>query len=102
MVLIYKLLRPAEWASFAAAQRFDGSPFDLDSGFIHCSSRKQVARTAARYFAGEADVVLVALDTDVLGETVRWEASSDGDHFPHVYGPLTADAVVSVQHRPAA
>ncbi|WP_233558852.1 DUF952 domain-containing protein [Micromonospora radicis] len=30
---------PDEWAEFQAAGRFTGSPFDQDSGFVHCSSR---------------------------------------------------------------
>jgi uncharacterized protein (DUF952 family) len=95
VVLVYKILLPPEWAAFAAAGRFDGSPFDVESGYIHCSSREQVARTAARYFADEPTLVIVALDAESLGETVRWEESSDGDRFPHVYGPLPLDAVAS-------
>jgi uncharacterized protein (DUF952 family) len=95
VVLVYKILLPPEWAAFAADGRFDGSPFDVESGYIHCSSREQVARTAARYFANEPTLVIVALDTESLGDTVRWEESSDGDRFPHVYGPLPLDAVAS-------
>ncbi|MFV2102344.1 DUF952 domain-containing protein [Micromonospora sp. LOL_024] len=49
-VLIYKILLPGEWAEFQAAGRFDGSPFDRESGFIHCSSRAQLPGTAARVF----------------------------------------------------
>ncbi|RIV39811.1 DUF952 domain-containing protein [Micromonospora radicis] len=33
------MLLPDEWAEFQAAGRFTGSPFDQDSGFVHCSSR---------------------------------------------------------------
>jgi uncharacterized protein (DUF952 family) len=95
-VLIYKILLPAEWAEFEATGRFDGSPFDHSSGFIHCSSRAQVAATAIRVFNQEPQLVLVALDTQVLGDSVRWEQASDGGTFPHVYAPLTVDAVAAV------
>jgi len=95
VVLVYKILLSPEWAAFAAAGRFDGSPYDVESGYIHCSSREQVARTASRYFADEPHLVIVALDAESLGDTVHWEASSDGDRFPHVYGPLPLDAVTS-------
>jgi uncharacterized protein (DUF952 family) len=94
-VLIYKILLPAEWAEFDATGRFDGSPFDHSSGFIHCSSREQVVATALRVFDQERALVVVALDTDVLGDSVRWERASDGT-FPHVYAPLQRDAVVAV------
>lgn len=100
-VLIYKILLPAEWAEFEASGRFDGSPFDHSSGFIHCSSREQVAATAIRVFNQEPALVVVALDTKALGEaTVRWEQASDGGTFPHVYAPLHRDAVAAV-HRVA-
>ncbi|WP_027345742.1 DUF952 domain-containing protein [Hamadaea tsunoensis] len=89
-MLIYKILLPEEWAEFQAAGRFDGSPFDHDSGFVHCSGRDQVARTARRFFADAPAIVLVALAADRL--PVRWEQASDGV-FPHVFGPLTAEAI---------
>ena len=91
-MLIYKILLPDEWSQFEAAGRFDGSPLDASSGFVHCSSGEQVAATTSRYFAGAGELVVVALDTAKLGETVRWEHS-----FPHVYGPLPLSAVVEVQ-----
>lgn len=94
---IYKILLPDEWSTFEARGRFDGSPFDLDSGYVHCSSRAQVARTAARVFPDEPALVVVALDEDVLGAAVRWE-ENPGGVFPHVYGPLTRDAVTAVHH----
>jgi uncharacterized protein (DUF952 family) len=95
-VLIYKILRPAEWAEFEAAGRFDGSPFDHESGFIHCSSREQVAATAQRVFVAEPALVVVAFDTQALGESVRWEESSGGELFPHVYASVPREAVAAV------
>lgn len=99
-VLIYKILLPAEWAAFEAAGRFDGSPLDRRDGFIHCSSRAQLAGTAVRYFGGEPDLVVVALDVSTMGEWVRWESSRNGGPFPHVYAPLPRSAVIEV-HRVA-
>lgn len=96
-MLIYKILLPSEWADFEAAGGFDGSPFDRDSGFVHCSSRDQVGRVAEHLFAQEPTVVVAALDADALGDAVRWEPA-DGELFPHVYGSLPLDAVVGV-HR---
>ncbi|MEV4827068.1 DUF952 domain-containing protein [Micromonospora sp. NPDC049257] len=95
-MLIYKILLPTEWAGFEAAGRFDGSPLDHSSGFIHCSSREQVAATALRFFAQEPTLVVAALDTRLLGAAVRWEDAPDGGPFPHVYAALPIDAVVTV------
>ncbi|MFU8853238.1 DUF952 domain-containing protein [Micromonospora sp. SL1-18] len=95
-MLIYKILLPAEWAEFETTGRFDGSPFDRSSGFIHCSSREQVGATAMRVFEQEPALVVVALDTQLLGESVRWEDAADGGNFPHVYAALPLSAAVAV------
>jgi uncharacterized protein (DUF952 family) len=95
-VLIYKILLPGEWAEFEAAGRFDGSPFDHESGFIHCSSREQVGPTALRVFPDEPTLLVAAVDADALGSSVRWEESTDGGLFPHVYGPVPRDTVIAV------
>lgn len=95
-VLVYKILLPAEWAAFEASGSFDGSPFDRASGYIHCSSREQVSRTAYRVFDQEAALVVVAVDTTTLGDSLRWEDASDGGTFPHIYASLPLSAVVAV------
>jgi uncharacterized protein (DUF952 family) len=98
-VLIYKILLPAEWAGFEAVGRFEGSPVDRRDGFIHCSSRTQVGETARRFFSQETALVILAIDADVLGDSVRWETASDGRGvFPHVFGVLPRDAVAAVHH----
>lgn len=99
-MLIYKILLPAEWAEFETAGRFDGSPFDRSSGFIHCSSREQVGATARRVFGDEPTLVVLAIDSSSLNDSVRWEEASDGGLFPHVYGPLPLSSVVTT-HRVA-
>ena len=91
--MIYKILLPPEWAQFDRLEQFDGSALDLTSGFIHCSSRAQVGATALRFFAGEPSLVVVSLETDMLGEAVRWEAAPSEELFPHVYAPLPRRAV---------
>lgn len=97
-VLIYKILLPTQWVEFEDTGRFEGSPFDRSSGFIHCSSREQVGGTAMRVFEQEPVLVVVALDTQILGESVRWEEAPHGGLYPHVYAALPLSAVVAV-HR---
>lgn len=102
-VLVYKLLRAAEWAAFDTERVFAGSPDDRRDGYIHLSTAGQVAATAAKYFAGDAGTMLVTLDGDALGPALRWEPSRGGALFPHLYRPLARDEVVSaVPFDPAA
>ncbi len=93
-MLVYKIFRRAEWDAFVAAGRSLGAPVDLADGFIHLSTAAQVTETAARHFAGEGDLVLVALNPETLGPALRWEPSRGGDLFPHLYRPLVTGDVV--------
>ena len=94
---IYKICPGPLWRAAEAAGVFEGAPVDLADGFIHFSTREQVAETAARHFAGQSDLVLVAVDARALGAALRWEPSRGGASFPHLYGPLPLAAVRSVQ-----
>ena len=87
-MLIYKILSRPEWDAFRAAGRTLGAPVDLADGFIHFSTAAQVAETAAKWFADQSDLVLVAFDADALGVALKWEESRGGALFPHLYRPL--------------
>jgi uncharacterized protein (DUF952 family) len=101
-VPIYKILLPAEWAAFEAAGVFEGSPLDLADGFVHLSTAGQVSQTAARFFAAEPDLVVLAVDPGPLAEHLRWEDSPRGGTFPHLYAPLPMSAVLAVHRFPGA
>ncbi|ARE38866.1 hypothetical protein RGUI_0725 [Rhodovulum sp. P5] len=93
-MLMYKIFRRPEWDAFRAVGRTAGAPVDLADGFIHFSTAEQVAETAARHFAGESDLVLVAVDTKRMGDALKWEPSRGGALFPHLYRDLRMADVV--------
>jgi uncharacterized protein (DUF952 family) len=97
---LYKICPAPLWAAAEAAGRFDGAPVDLKDGYIHFSTRGQVAETAAKHFAGMTDLVLVTVDAAALGEALTWEPSRGGALFPHLYAPLPLAAVTSVAPLP--
>ena len=88
MATIHKICTADEWRAAVADGVFRGSPADLRDGFVHFSTAEQMGETAARYFAGQVDLVLVAFDDAALGPGLRYEPSRGGDLFPHLYGPL--------------
>ncbi|GKY87445.1 DUF952 domain-containing protein [Sinisalibacter aestuarii] len=93
-MLIYKIFRAPEWAAFEASGVTPGAPVDLADGFIHFSTAMQAAETAAKHFAGEQGLVLVAVSVDRLGTDLKWEPSRGGALFPHLYRELDATDVV--------
>jgi len=97
---IYKILPRAAWTAAHEAGRFEGSPLDLTDGFIHFSTAPQAQETARRHFAGQADLVVLEVEADDLGEALKWEPSRGGDLFPHLYGALPASLVRYVTEAP--
>jgi uncharacterized protein (DUF952 family) len=91
---IYKICESALWREAGRSDAFHGAPVDLRDGFIHFSTSDQVRETAAKHFAGAADLMLVAVEVAALGNALKWEVSRGGDLFPHLYGPLPLAAVL--------
>ncbi len=102
--LVFKICRHTSWREAEAAERFAGSPVDVADGYIHLSTGAQVEETATKHFSGQRDLVLIAIDTDVLGRLVggalNWEPSRSGDLFPHLYSDLPVSAVSWVRPLP--
>lgn len=93
MPLIYKICSESLWREAEKARSFAGAPVDLADGFIHFSTATQVRETAAKHFAGQAGLLLIAVDDARLGSALRYEPSRGGALFPHLYAPLAPSAV---------
>ena len=89
---IYKIVTVTQWRSAEATGVFEGAPIDLADGFIHFSTTEQVAETLSKHFAGQRDLLLVAVDADHLGDELRWELSRGDQLFPHFYAALPVAA----------
>lgn len=100
MPIIYKIVSQELWRAAAGAGIFRGSDVDLRDGFIHFSTAAQVKETAAKHFAGQSDLLLVAVESDQLGAALKWEPSRGGALFPHLYGVLELSAATSIDPLP--
>ncbi len=100
MERIYKIMAAAEWAHAQAAGMYEGSEHDRRDGFIHFSTAAQAAETAAKYFAGQNDLVVLAVDPAHLGAALTWEPSRGGALFPHLHASLPISAVVAAHDLP--
>lgn len=96
---LYHLVAQATWD----AQRDDTAPYSPPSlaaeGFVHCSYADQLLATAARYYAGRGDLVVLRIDRKKLTAEVRDEPVRDTS-FPHVYGAIDRAAVVATYALP--
>jgi uncharacterized protein (DUF952 family) len=92
---VYRVLRAAEWQQMLACGEFVGSGTDESDGYIHLSTREQVAGTITAHFGDvlRRDLIIVEIDAGSLRGKLRWEASRAGALFPHLYGLLPLGAV---------
>lgn len=68
-----------------------------NEGFIHCSTLQQVLGPANALYHGRHGLVLLLIDPDrVRARIVYEDCYQSGQAFPHIYGPLNADAVMQV------
>ncbi|MCY7352014.1 MAG: DUF952 domain-containing protein [Cytophagaceae bacterium] len=94
--MIYHLVHPTHWNQFSEQALYFSETFDQE-GFIHFSTESQVAGVLQRYYRGMPRLLNVHVDEAKLTSELRFEAATGGDLFPHVYGPLNREAVVTVE-----
>lgn len=93
----YKVLTADQWAMFERDGVFTGAPVDRADGYIHMSTDDQLDETIAKHFAEQTGLVIAEIDLTALGNAIRWEPSRGGALFPHLYGDLPIDAVISTR-----
>lgn len=99
--LIFHVCKRADWgAALDSGQPYHGSADDLRDGFIHFSDAGQLEGSVAKHRAGQSGLVLLAVDPARLGAALKWEPSRGGALFPHLYGPLSAEAVIWARDLP--
>ena len=98
MAIIHHLTSREAWASAQAAGEYE-APSLADEGFIHCSGDEaQTLRVVERLYAGASGLLVLDIDTERLTSEVKREISTrSGEMYPHVYGKINLDAVVSVR-----
>jgi uncharacterized protein (DUF952 family) len=98
--MIYHICPADTWQEAVRAGEYHGTADDRRDGFIHFSTAEQVAESARRHRAGQAGLVLIAVESARLGTRLKWEKSRGGDLFPHLYGLLDPAEVTSIHPLP--
>lgn len=101
--MIYHITTKTEWQTAQANGEYI-APSLASEGFIHCSTDTQVPHVANAFYRAQNNLVLLKLDENRIKSQVKWEAPAgapadginESDLFPHIYGAINLDAVVSV------
>lgn len=93
--MIYHITTLLEWEK-AKTSGFYTAPSLADEGFIHASLDHQVEGVLDRYYSGKTGLVKLEIDPAKLcSQLVHEWSPSTQDTFPHIYGAINVDAVVS-------
>ncbi len=100
--LIYHITSQPAWDSAQAQGEYLAPSLSVE-GFIHCSTIAQVLPVANNFYKGQAGLIVLVIDADLLTSKLQWEAPSErvpapagvaeSQKFPHIYGPLNLNAV---------
>ncbi len=97
--MLYHIAKRSDWETSRAAGEYTVSTINkkLDEiGYIHLSFARQVKMVADFLYGGQEDLVLLHIDPDKLIHEIKVEGIADSsEKFPHLYGALNIDAVVS-------
>ena len=95
--ILFHFARRTDWANAQSAEAYQPHAF-AQEGFIHCATRAQIPGVIERHLRGRLDLVRLTLDASRLEPWLKYEPSDrNGEHFPHVYGPIPMAAVISVE-----
>jgi uncharacterized protein (DUF952 family) len=98
--MIFHVTDKESWDKAMLNDSYINPSLELE-GFIHMSTRSQVAGVLERYFKNSKNLLLLHVDEQLLKAEIRYELSpSLQEEFPHVYGAINLDAVVNVESLP--
>ncbi|CAO3679117.1 unnamed protein product [Umbelopsis vinacea] len=99
---LYKIVLPDNsLIEQSPAAKFDPTPFNVASGFVHLSTATQTPHTANRFFNSNEAIWVLKIKYSDIATHVKWEEvthANDGsrDLFPHLFGTFSFANVVNV------
>lgn len=85
---VYRIFKSSEYENFKNSNFFEGNEMDLESGFIHLSTKEQLKETISNYFNNDDNLIIVQLRSSDLANFLKWELSTNNSKFPHFYNRL--------------
>ncbi len=94
--MIYHVTTKQQWEVALQNGFFEVPSLQLE-GFIHMSQHHQVAGVLERYYSGVNDLIVLHVEEKLLQSELKLEWSpSVQEEFPHIFGAINVDAVVTI------
>ena len=95
MEKVFHIATIDDWQSQIDQSDYQPSAY-IQEGFIHCCTAEQIDYVLTTYFKGVKEIFLLKIDIALLIAELKVEPAN-GQHFPHIYGPINKNAVVDIQ-----
>lgn len=93
--MIYHITTETAWHQALIARVYQPESLKTE-GFIHCSDHWQIEATANRFYAQTPNLIVLEIDPDQVAAKIVYENLEGGETlFPHIYGSLDPEAVLS-------
>lgn len=95
--MIYHVTKRSDWEDAKVKGYYEAASLHTE-GFIHNSTKNQVAGVLDRYYKDEKELVLLHIDETKLTAPLKYElAPSVNEMFPHLYGAVNLDAIIEIE-----
>lgn len=92
---IFHLANKADAQKLTTTESYHTASLDTE-GFIHCCTADQLAGVIQRYYADAEELIVFSIDVAQLNAELVFENTMGGEElFPHVYGEINKQAVLS-------
>jgi uncharacterized protein (DUF952 family)/N-acetylglutamate synthase-like GNAT family acetyltransferase len=93
---IYHIVTSAWWSKQSQSNSYRSEALDQE-GFIHCSTKDQVAGVLERYYANQKELLLLHINPFLLKTALKFELATNNELFPHVFGEINKEAIIKVE-----
>ena len=94
--MLYHLLTESDYKEYQSTETYEPASLK-DEGFIHLAYEEQLQTIVDCFFVGVTQAYLLEIDKSAIAKDLRDEppvgAEGDGALYPHLYSPLSKQAV---------
>jgi uncharacterized protein (DUF952 family) len=94
--MLFHIATQHDWDTHATNDVYIPQGF-ASEGFIHLSTEQQVPGVLQRYYQGRTDLLLLTIDETKIKGLLKYEPSTGGELYPHLYGALNKSAIVKIE-----
>lgn len=95
--MIYHIATSEDWNLHLTNATYEPQAFSKE-GFIHCSKKEQVPGVLQRHYSGAKNLILLHIEESKLTALLKYEEATNGELFPHVFGQINKEAIVTVEN----